>query len=257
MGSATAERRSEGRWRVVARRGGLSAGGLFASYVALVLHPQPLFAYSQQRGNVVLYARSPLPPRSSALLDDVQSRISTSAIYDAEREHHVFLCDTPALFGLFTLWNYKSGGVTALWANSNVFIRPSRVERDRVIGASGVEKGGDRTLAYYIAHEVTHAMTADRIGRYACYQLAAFQREGYADYVAFARPVDVARGRRDLLADTVDMDPRRSGHYDRYRLLVGYLLQERHYSVDDLLGARLERSKVEAELRRAALLSEK
>lgn len=43
------------------------------------------------------------------------------------------------------------------------------------------------------------------------------------------------------------MDPKRSGHYDRYRLLVGYLLQ-RHLSVDDLLASPLDRQATEREL---------
>lgn len=235
------------------RRLALGLCGAFAGYAALVAYPQPLFAYSAERANVVLHARSPLPAQSGPLLDDVLTRIERSPLYDPQRRHHVFLCDSPALFGLFTLWSYKSAGVTTTWATSNAFIRPSSVERGRVIGPSGVEKGGERTLAYHIAHELTHAMTADRFGRYGSHRLAAFQREGYADYVAFARPVDVAGGRRELRAGSPDMDPKRSGHYDRYRLLVGYLLQERHFSVEQLLGAPLGRVSVEEELERAQL----
>src|SRR5687767_12702442 len=64
--------------------------------------------------------------------------------------------------------------------------------------------------------------------------LAPFQVEGYADYIALTAQVDVARGREALRANAFDMDPKRSGHYDRYRLLVGYLLQERRLSVDQL-----------------------
>jgi hypothetical protein len=44
------------------------------------------------------------------------------------------------------------------------------------------------------------------------------------------------------------MDPKRSGHYDRYRLLVGYLLQQRRLSVDDLLASPLDRQATEREL---------
>jgi hypothetical protein len=238
---------------VVVRRAALTLASAFAGYTALVAYPQPLFAHSAGRGNVVLHSRSPLPSQAGPLLDDVLGRIRRSPLYEQERIHHVFLCDTPALFGLFTLWSYRAGGVTTSWATGNVFIRPSSVERNRVIGASGVEKGGARTLAYYVAHEVTHAMTSDRFGRYGSSHLAAFQREGYADYVAFAAPVDVAAGRRELRAGRIDMDPQRSGHYDRYRLLVGYLLQERHFSVERLLGERLERGAIEAELERAVL----
>lgn len=241
------------RVAVVARRAGLTLTTVLVGYTALIAYPQPLFAHSTARGNVVLHARSALPSEAGPLLDDVLSRIRRSPLYEPQRVHHVFLCDTPSLFGLFTLWSYRAGGVTTSWASSNVFIRPSSVERNRVIGASGVEKGGARTLGYYIAHEVTHAMTADRIGRYGSSRLAAFQREGYADYVAFAAPVDVVAGRRALRAGSIDMDPKRSGHYDRYRLLVGYLLQQRHFSVERLLGERLERGEIEAELERAAL----
>ena len=222
--------------------------GVVAAYLALAIHPQPLFAYTLQRGNVVLHAREPLPPEATPILDDALARVGRSPLYDAARTHHVFLCGTSAVYDFFTLWHHKSGGVTDTWLDGNVFIRPADVQRGRVIGRSGVEKGGERTLAYYIAHEITHAMSADRVGRWAFSRVAAFQKEGYADYVAFARPVDLPRGRADLEANTFDMDPARSGHYDRYRLLVGYLLQRRGFSVDELLSHRLDRAQVEAEL---------
>src|SRR6478752_10258835 len=210
--------RPQRRWLSLLRRAAIGFLAASFGYVALVVHPQPLFAHSAGRGNIVLHARQPLPPESTALLDDALERIRRSPLYDAQRVHHVFLCDTPPLFALFTLWNHNAGGVTAIWANGNVFIRPASVRRGRVVGASGVEKGGERTLAYYVAHEITHAMTADRIGRLAYRELAVFQVEGYADYVAFVRPVDVGQGRRQLLAGNADMDPQGSGHYDRYRL---------------------------------------
>ena len=230
------------------RRLALGLAAVVGGYVALVIHPQPVFAYTLQRGNLVLHAREPLPAEATPMLDDALARVSRSPLYDAARTHHVFLCGSPAVYDFFTLWHYRSGGVTNTWLNGNVFIRPANVRRGRVIGRSGVEKGGERTLAYYVAHEVTHAMSADRVGRWHFSRLAAFQREGYADYVAFARPVDLPRGRADLQANTYDMDPGRSGHYDRYRLLVGHLLQRRSLSVDDVLARRLDRAAIEAEL---------
>ena len=235
-------------WGRALRRVTLGLASVVAGYLALVIHPQPLFAYTLQRGNLVVHARQPIPAEVTPMLDDALARVSRSPLYVASRTHHVFLCDTSALFDLFTLWNYKSGGVTNTWLDGNVFIRPANLRRGRVIGRSGAEKGGERTLAYFFAHEVTHAMSADRLGRWHYARLAAFQREGYADYVAFARPVDLPRGRADLEANTYDMDPSRSGHYDRYRLLVGYLLQRRQLSVDELLARRLDRASTEAEL---------
>jgi len=235
------------------RRGALLLVSVVAGHLALIVHPQPLFAHSLQRGNVVLYARAPLPPEAVPILDDAVRRISRSPLYDPARTHHVFLCDTPTLYGFFTLWKQRSGGVTDTWAWGNAFIRPTNIAHNAVIGASGVEKAAPRTLAYYLAHEVSHAMTADHTGRVAFRSLAAFQKEGYADYVGFAEPVDLAKGRADFIAGTADMDPQKSGHYDRYRLLVGYLLQERRMSVDDLLAKRLDQSQIERELLTARL----
>jgi hypothetical protein len=232
----------------IARRILLALASVAGGWVALCAHPQPLFAYSLARGNVVLHARQPLPPEATPMLDDALARVQRSPLYDATRTHHLFLCDTPAVFDLFAVWDYRSGGISQNWLNGNVFIRPANVRRGRVIGRSGLEKGGERTLAYFVAHEVAHTMTMDRIGRWRMSRLAKFQAEGYADYVAFARPVDLLRGRADLVAGTADMDPRRSGHYDRYRLLVGYLLQRGGLTVDELLARPLARADVEAAL---------
>lgn len=232
----------------IARRAAIGLAALGAGYLALVIHPQSLFAYSLQRGNIVLHARVEFPPQVAPMLEDAAARVSRSPLYDGARTHEVFLCDTSALFNFFALWDFRSGGVTHTWYTGNAFIRPTNLRQGRVIGRSGIETGGERTLAYFIAHEVTHAMTMDRIGRWRLARLARFQEEGYADYVAVARAVDLERGRADLLAGTADMDPRRSGRYDRYRLLVGYLLQRRGLSVDELLARPIDKSEVEGAL---------
>jgi hypothetical protein len=117
-----------------------------------------------------------------------------------------------------------------------------------VIGPSGDEKPGERTLANFIAHEVTHAMTGDRVGRWRYAHLAAFQLEGYADHVAFDHEVDLAAGRAALVRDEAEMSPSRSGLYKRYELMVAYLLERRGMTVDELLSRPMDRRQVEAEL---------
>jgi hypothetical protein len=245
VGAVDEAERPKRRW---ARRVALGLGATAAAWLALAIHPQPLFAFSAQRANVVLHARAPLAPRAFPILDEVVRRLARSPLYDPARTHHVFLCDTPSLYGLFTLWGHNSGGVTQTQFVGNVFIRPSSVERDRVIGPSGDDKPGERTLTYFITHEVTHAMTADRLGRWRAYRLAAFQREGYADYVGFDRPVDFPTWRAALARGAPEMSPSRSGLYRRHELLVAYLLERRGMSVPELLARPLDRGRVEADL---------
>ncbi len=219
------------------------------AWAALVIHPQPLFAYTARQGNVVLHARRPFPAATQPLLDDVLRRVSASPLYDRGREHHVFLCDTPALFGALALWDYKVGGLSqTMLGSGHVLIRPSDIPRGAVFGRSGEVKNG-RPLAYFIAHEITHTMTADRIGRWRYRRLAAFQTEGYADHVAFARPLDLHGERDALVRDAPEMDPRRSGLYRRYELMVAYLLRRRGMSVDELLARPLDRRVIEEQVR--------
>lgn len=236
------------RGRRLAKRALLTLLVSAAVWLTLILHPQPLFAYSARRANVVLYTRAPMPPQAGPLLDEVVRRISGSPLYDEHRVHHVFLCDTRPLFGFLTVTGYRAGGVTHAELGGNVFIRPFSIERGTVIGPSGQEKTGERTLAYFIAHEVTHAMTADHTGRWRYRHLSAFQVEGYADHVAFGRPLDLARERQALIDDAPEMSTRRSGLYKRYELLVAYLLERRGLSVDELLAGRLEQRQIEDEL---------
>src|SRR3982750_337269 len=95
------------RWR---RRAGLVVAVAIFGWVALAIHPQPLFAYSAQRANLVLHARAPFPAQTGPLLDDVLARVSRSPLYDPHRTYDVFLCDTQALFRVFAPWNPRGGG---------------------------------------------------------------------------------------------------------------------------------------------------
>jgi hypothetical protein len=227
----------------------LALAAVAAAWLALAIHPQTLFAYSLRRANVVLHARAPLPPEAVPQLDEAVRRLARSPLYDPARVHHVFLCDTKALFALFALWARNAGGTAQIYFVGNVFIRPHDVARGVVFGPSGQVKQKERSLTYFIAHEVTHAMTADHVGRRGYHALAAFQQEGYADYVAFARPVDLAGWRAALARDEPEMSVQRSGLYRRYELLVAYLLERRGLSVDQLLSLPRDRAQVEAQLR--------
>jgi hypothetical protein len=233
------------RWGKAASRAVAGAVSLTAAWLALTIHPQPLFAYSLREGNVVLYARSPFPSEAQQILKDALGRLQRSPLYDPTREQHAFLCDSEALYSLLVPYTHGSGKTNPF---RNVFIRGANPATNRVFDRSGREKTGERTLAYFIAHEITHAMSMDHFGL-GFRGLSAFQKEGYADYVARARPVDLRIGRDAMNRNDSEMDSTRSGLYDRYRLLVAYELERRGQSVDQLLGQRLEQRDVEAQLR--------
>ena len=249
MTSSAARPRRPSRRRWV-RRLLSSVGVAVVVYSVLLLRPQIVFAYEVRAGNVVLHARRPLPDHAAQVGADAQQRVGRSSLYVPTDTYDVYLCDTPALFALFAPWHYNVGGVADVYLTGKIWLRPSHIERDRIVGPSGAEATGDRTLTYFIAHEITHVMAARRLGRRAYYQLETWQHEGYADYVAKAGAFDFEREHGDFQAGVVALDPRRSGLYLRYHLLVAELLDHQGVSVDALLSRPLDPAPIEQALAR-------
>ena len=231
----------------IARGGAVFALALVA-YIGVLCSPVPLFAHTTSDQTVVLHSRMRLPPVASDILADAKHRVMRSPLYRPSDRFDIYLCDSPALFGFFTLWNYRAGGV-ALWPlNGNIFLRPAHVDRDRLVGPSGREATGERTLAYFMAHEMTHTVVVRTVGRLTYARLEAWQNEGYADYVANAGAFDFDENLRALRAGAPELDPAQSGLYRRYHLLVAYLLDLRGMTPGALLAGPIAQSAIEREL---------
>jgi hypothetical protein len=223
--------------------------GAIAGYAALLLHPQPLFAFSARDAAILLHAREPLPSEVQGVLADARRRVEASPFYDPDATYDAFLCDDVRTFTAFTLWNRGAGAVSQWDLTGNIFLRPSHVARNRLVGRSGNETPGERTLSYFIAHEVTHTMLARRIGRLRYARLQRWQVEGYADYVGKAGAFDFDKTLAAFRAGTRELDPKRSGLYLRYHLLVAYLLDREGMTPEALLARPIEQAEVEGRLR--------
>jgi hypothetical protein len=229
----------------------LIAGG-FCCYVLLLLRPDALFAHEARYANVVLHSPRPLPPEAEQVARSAHERITRSPFFSAADRYDVYLCDTPALYAFVSLKG-GTGGVSQVYLDGNVFLRPSAVERDRLIGPRGKDVPGDRTLTYYVAHELAHTMVARHVGRRAYHALAAWQQEGYADYIGKGGAFDFDANRRAFRADQAELDPKRSGLYLRYHLFVAHALDHQGLSPEQLVGGHLGSAPLEAELRSGAL----
>ncbi len=233
-----------GRWT---RRAALVCGASGALYAALLARPQLVFAYEARAGNLVLHARAPLPPRALEIAAGARERVARSRFYDPHATYDVYLCDTPALFALYAREDYRAGGV-ASGITHDAFLRPAHVERDRLVGPSGMEADGRRTLTYFVAHEVAHLMVMRRVGSWRHHGLERWQREGYADYVAKAGAFDFDAAADGLRRGAPELDPARSGLYLRYHLLVAYLLDREGMTPEALLSAPIDPKPLERRL---------
>ena len=99
---------------------------------------------------------------------------------------------------------------------------------------SGPAAAHARLLA---AHEIGHSLIGERIGAIANQRLPRWIREGVADTIGFGGEVDIDGLTRRLIAGDRELDPKLSGFYKRYRLLVAFFLQREGWSIDRLLAS--------------------
>lgn len=224
--------------------------GIAAAIALLLSVPQPFFDSSVSAKNLTLYSDQPFAPESGQrVLQQVEAKLATSPLYSAEQKHQVFVCNARWRQRIFFTYVYGAGGVNYYPFTTNVFLRDSIVEENCLIGPGGNRVPGERTLDYFIAHEITHTLTGQAVGGIAYHRLPQWKREGYADYVGKGAAFNYDEARKAFLANDPKMDWAKSGLYWRFHLLVAHLLDKQHWSVNRLLTEPIEQSAVEEMIR--------
>lgn len=228
----------------------MAAGTFITAYAGLLSFPQPFFAYSLRAHHLVLHSDQSIPEAEAiGVLQKATAKLEKSPLYSASEEHHIFVCNARWRQMLFFNKDYGVGGVSPNLVSRHVFLRDSRIAENRLISPLGIPVPGDRTLDYYIAHEVTHQLTSRAIGMARFYLLPQYVREGYADYVGKGGSFAYEQQRRGFLAGVPEMDYKKSGLYLRFHLLTAYLLDRRGWSADKLLHQAPPQEEVEQMLK--------
>lgn len=209
--------------------------------------PQPFFHTSVSAKNLTLYSDQAFTSESGQrVLALAEAKLATSPLYSATQKHLVFVCNARWRQRLFFTYQYGVGGVNYYPFTTNVFLRDSIIEENCLLGPNGNRVAGERTLDYYVAHEITHTLTGQAVGAIAYHRLPQWKREGYADYVGKGAAFNYDEAKRAFLAHDPKMDWARSGLYWRFHLLVAHLLDKKHWSVQQMLTEPIEQAAVEA-----------
>lgn len=223
---------------------------VFTLYLALLCFPQPFFRWSVSAANLTLYSDKPFSEEEARkVLEMTQTKLASSPLYSSEQKHRIFICNARWRQRLFFNRNYGVGGVNYYPLTTNVFLRDAIIEENRLVSPSGKIVQGDRTLDYFIVHEIGHTLTKQAAGSLRHTQLPEWIREGYPDYVGKGSSFHYEQARGAFLSEAPEMDRWKSGLYLRYNLLVAHLLDKQHWSVERLLQEALEQQVVEDDLR--------
>jgi hypothetical protein len=222
---------------------------LTLAVLGLLAHPQPLFAHNVTNGRLELWSDHPFDAEAGRrVLADIENRISRSPLDRRDGAHRIFVVNEPWRARLLFLWNYGVGGVNYYPFTRNVFIRRSDIAAGRVLRYSGEFVEAPRTLAYYGAHEIAHSLTGEAVGPVRYHRLPAWVREGLADYIALPDEHDLKSLRAKLAAGDRALNPKKSGLYARYRLMVTLALEKQGWTLDRLLNAPPSRAEAEQQL---------
>ena len=226
----------------------LSFPVLIVVYLLLLCFPGPFFSYEFRHGRIVVRSDLPIPLTAESVLRESERRLALSPFYEPTVERRLYVCNRSWRFLLFANVRYRVGGLTYPPLSNNIFLRSADFDKDRLTSASGIKVPGVRSLSYFIAHEIAHAMIADHVGSFAYVRLPDWKNEGYCDYVAKGGAFSFDDELRKLRAGDPELDPARSGLYLRYHLLVAYLLDKKGVSPRELLERDFDSSTIEREL---------
>jgi hypothetical protein len=229
----------------------LGTVGLIGLYLFLLCHPGAFFAHSFARGGITLYSDEPIPPEPAGrILAEVERRLARSSLAAPARMRNlrVYICNCQWRFVLFTNTRYKVGGLAYAPLSDNIFLRTVHFRANRLVGYSGKEASGARTLTYYITHEIMHVLVERELGIVRHWRLPAWKNEGYADLIAKGADFDYEQVREQFRRGDPELDPKRSGLYLRFHLLVAYLLDRKGISVHELLSGDFDPARLEEEI---------
>jgi hypothetical protein len=235
--------------RAVCRLAAISALTVGA-YGVLLFAPGPLFRYAHAGTAVTVHSDAPLPPEAADVLRRAEAKLERSPLFEGAARHDVYLCNSSWRWWLLSGGNHKAAAIALLAPFGRAVItREAHVVRDRLVQAGGQEALDERTLDYYVAHEVTHTMTGDFLGVRRYLALPVWVREGYADYVGRASDFDYEDARAALIGAVRPRSHPQSGFYLRDALLVAHLLDREGWSVQQLLRSPPDEKSVEERVR--------
>jgi hypothetical protein len=241
---------------------GLKIGAALLAIVVLagllLNAPQPFFHSSVSAKNLTLYSDQSFSSEAGQrVLELAAAKLAQSPLYAAEQKHLVFICNARWRQRLFFTYVYGVGGVNYYPFTTNIFLRDSIIEENCLIGPKGSRVPGERTLDYFIAHEITHTLTGQAVGPIDYHRLPQWKREGYADYIGKGAAFNYDEAKQAFLANDPKMDWAQSGLYWRFHLLVAHLLDKQHWSVQRLLEDPIEQTAIEEIIRAEKELSAK
>ena len=204
---------------------------LGAVYTLTLCYPQPFFKHKLTVGFVTVYSDETIPiTEMTTILQTAEDRLQKSVLFKPGVHQTIFIANNPWRWRYFTNINYMDGGLDYVMFNHTIFLRKVDVQSNRLYGPSGNVSGGERTLDYYMTHEMTHALEFQSMPWYQYPIQTNWALEGYCEYIGHGSQS------YETALNTYLHVPENTGekYYTRARTMVTYLLEVKKLPIAEL-----------------------
>ncbi len=213
------------------------------AFVAFPLvYPAPFFAYGVEFEGLGLYSDQPVSrPDAERLLKNIQTRLNRSSLSTGGRHMQIYVANSKwrRKWLWFVVPKRAGGFVIAPLTRWHAFLSGADIKTGELISPTGYRPHAPRTLAYYGTHELAHTLTHQKLGWLRFLLMPVWIREGVADYVAMPHKsagslyAKIGEGKADLAM------MKAYGVYAPYRLLVSFFLEEKGWTMEELMNSNL------------------
>jgi hypothetical protein len=224
---------------------GLGLVSVVLTYVGLLTFPGVLFAHYHEHGAFRVWSDELIDRSIADALDIAEARLTRSPIHDPQMVHRLFICNDPLRMKFFARGTQAFGVTYAM--RHNTFLNRAEIPADRIFRSSPEQN--KRPLSSVIAHERTHALLLSHYGLTTEYFLPTWKKEGYCEYIGGHPSFDYDEGKRLIRERRDSQSP--AFRYFEFYLMVKYLIDVEHRSLDELISTSFDEDEVRANVREA------
>ncbi len=200
-------------------------------YILTLYFPQPFFKNKITYNKISLYSDEQIPEKEAIkILKSAEENIKKSKIYKKDTIHNIYFANNKLRWLYFSNKNNNAGGLNYVIFNHSIFLRKADVLNNRLFNSKGEKVKGDRTLDYFIAHEITHTLEFQSMKFYKYPLNTNWVIEGYAEYIAHGS--QNYESSLDYYLNVPENE--RAKYYTRVRTMVTYLLEVDKVQISDL-----------------------
>jgi len=218
-----------------------------AAYMTILWNAEIFFSHQHDFQNIRFFSDEPIDSQAlNSVLKSSLDLLNKSPLFHPDRQYRVFNANSNWRRLIFLRGWSAAGGIYQPPIPAT-YLGAINIEKNLLLKPDGMPAPPERSLSYFIAHEITHQLTAEHLGGVRFYFLPMWISEGYADYIAKGDSFDDF-AQVNLLKNKAPQTDIWKTEFDDYNLLVTYLLEKKKVSLSHLFADFPTMQEVETEI---------